>query len=120
MTTIIFDDGEFLIDMNQGEHVILAIDGNSAASPGAGFLHHRCPLDPLATLGFERVGEYSPRDGKWGASINTRDSKLAPSGDPKKPFFRIGYVPNLGVFINRMDAITALWKARRSAHLLHD
>lgn len=108
MTTIILDDGEFLIDMNEAENVILAIDGISAAAPGAGFLHHRCPLDPLAACGFERAGEYSPHDGRWAASIN-----------PKWRPIKNGYVPNLGFFENRMDAITALWNARYDAWLFH-
>lgn len=108
MTKIILDDGEFLIDMNESESVDIAIDGLSTAAPGAGFLHHRCPLDPLANRGFERIGEYSSRDGKWTASINT-----------KHYLNKAGYLPNVGLFENRMDAITSLWKARRDAWLLH-
>lgn len=106
--TIVLDDGEFAIDMNETQAVITSIDGNSAAGPSAGFLHHRCPPDPLATYGWERIGEYSFRDGKWAASINS-----------KHTIFRVGYVPGLGVFDTRIDAISALWNARRDAWLHH-
>lgn len=108
-TTVVLDDGEYLIDMNESLSVSTSIDGKSAAGPGAGFLFHRCPPDPLATNGLERVGEYAFRDGQWAASIK-QDATV----------FRVGYVPpTLGMFGCRMDAINALWKARRDAWLLH-
>lgn len=106
--TIVLDDGEFVIDTNETEAVITSIDGKSAAGPGAGFLHHRCEPDPLALAGWECIGQYSLRDEEWAASINQKDT-----------IFRVGYVPNLGVFQNRMDAINTLWNARRDAWLLH-
>lgn len=108
VSTIVLDDGEFVIDMNETEAVITSIDMKSAAGPGAGFLYHRCEPDPLACAGLESIGEYSLRDGKWAASINQKDT-----------IFQIGYVPSLGVFQNRMDAINTLWNARREAWLLH-
>ena len=108
-TIVVLDDGEYVIDMNESQTVNTSIDGKSAAGPGAGFLFHRCQPDPLAPCGFERVGEYSFQDGDWAASIST-----------KATAFRAGYAPPaLGIFANRMDAIGALWMARRDAWLLH-
>lgn len=108
-TIVVLDDGEYLIDMNESQSVNTSIDDKSAAGPGAGFLFHRCPPDPLAKNGFECIGEYSFRDGRWAASIKTNGT-----------VFRTGYVPpTLGMFGCRMDAIHALWKARRDAWLLH-
>jgi len=107
--TIVLDDGEFLIDTNESQVVKTAMDGKSAAGSGAGFLFHRCPPDPLMTNGLECVGEYSLRDGQWAASIQQTAT-----------VFRVGYIPpSLGMFGCRLDAIAALWKARREAWLLH-
>lgn len=107
--TVVLDDGEFIVDMNESPCVETSSDGKSPAGPGCGFLFHRCQPDPLAFNGLERVGEYGFQDGQWVASIEQKTS-----------VFRAGYVPPaLGAFPSRMDAIAALWAARRDAWLLH-
>lgn len=70
--------------------------------------HEKTLAGGVALAGWECIGQYSLRDGEWAASINQKDT-----------IFRVGYVPNLGVFQNRMDAINTLWNARRDAWLLH-
>jgi hypothetical protein len=105
---IVLDDGEFVIDMNETEFVITSIDGESAAGPGAGFLYHRCEPEPLAQAGLERIGQYFLRNGKWAVAINRIDT-----------LFRLGPVPSVALFQNRLDAINTLWTARRDAWLLH-
>ena len=75
--TLVLDDGEFVIDMNESEAVITSVDGKSAAGPGAGFLYHRCEPDPLAQAGFERIGQYSLRDGKCARTEIETHKKLS-------------------------------------------
>ena len=96
---IILDDGTFYIDLN--------VNYKSHEAPG--FLSRRCALRPTTPGGYECVGSFQKSaDGAWGANINAHydsntdsDCKVVAEG------------------VTRMDAIAALWLARKQALLSH-
>lgn len=93
---IILDDGAFFIDLNW--------DHPKACAPG--FLVHRIDFGADRPGGYECIGTFDQMgDGTWSASINT----------PYDPVMD-RWIQIVASEAARMDAIAALWKARRHAH----
>lgn len=96
---IILDDAIYYIELNC----------NYEASSAPGFLHRRCTVGVTTPGGYECIGSFD-KDyrGMWNASIDT-------IFDPETDSDATG----LGDFDQRLDAIVALWSARRSAYFRH-
>lgn len=96
---VLLDDGEFFVQHNI----------NYPATAGNGFLMRRCRLSLTTPEAAECVGGYDLRlDGKWHASISTAYDERTDSDC--RP---------LGGFVNRLDAIHALWNHRHEAATKH-
>lgn len=96
---IILDDGSFYVELN----------ANSEPSQAPGFLQRRCAHSQTTPGGYECVGSFQRRaDGQWSADVN---AAYDPATD--------GDCLSLGLFKNRMDAITALWQRRHEALCAH-
>ena len=95
----ILDDGEFYVELN----------GNVPPAQAAGFLQRRCYVGVTTPGGYECVGSFERNAaGHWQASIDAvYDPK---TGSDNRP---------LGVHPTRLDAIAALWSARRDAFCRH-
>ncbi len=96
---IILDDGKFFIDLNC----------NYEASNAPGFLERRCAYSATTPGGYECIGSFDKAlDGTWKADVNaTYDPET--DGDC--------FIVAKGV--SRMEAITALWRARHVALVNH-
>ena len=96
---VLLDDGEFYVELS----------GNHVAVLAAGFLQHRCYVGVTTPDGYECVGSFDrDSDGKWSARIDmpydprtNSDSRVVAKG--------VGW----------LDAIVALWMARREANCRH-
>jgi hypothetical protein len=96
---IILDDGLFYIELNC----------NYEPSSAPGFLHRRCAVGVTTPGGYECIGSFDQTiGGMWSASI---DAIYDPETDSD--------ATGLGDFDQRLDAIVALWSARRSAYCRH-
>jgi len=97
--TLILDDGEFYVELNE--------DFPVADAPG--FLQRRCYVGVTTPDGYESVGRFDrdPHSG-WHGCV---DAPYDPSTNSTSC--------SLGRFSNRMDAIVALWLARRDALCRH-
>lgn len=92
---IVLDDGVFYIELND----------NHKASIAPGFLQRRCPHGLTTPGGFECVGSFDRSlDDTWQASVN---APYDPETDSDSKTVAEG--------VSRMDAIAALWAARKSA-----
>lgn len=97
---IILDDDEYFIDLNC----------NYEATIAPGFLQRRCAYGLTTPAGFECVGSFDKAlDGTWNASVN------APY-DPETDGDSLAVAEG----VSRMDAIAALWAARKSALTTHN
>ena len=95
----ILDDGEYYVELN----------GNYPPAEAPGFLQRRCYVGVTTPSGYACVGSFecSPR-GTWQASI---DAPYDPAtGSDSR---------SLGQHRSRLDAIVALWSARREALCRH-
>ncbi len=97
---VVLDDGHYYIELNVNFQ-------DEASAPG--FLQRRCYVGVTTPGGYECIGNFERQpSGKWRASI---DMVYDPrTGSDSK---------TLGSFGQRMDAIVALWGARRSAYCRH-
>lgn len=95
---VLMDDGDWYI-----EHEIL-----QSFHQGGGFLLRRCPIKLQTPGGYECIGRYELRIGKWVAWIDVpyddeKDSDILP----------------LGRFDTRDEAIAVLWLRRKEALCRH-
>lgn len=91
---ILLDDGEYFIEHSAGP-----------PSEGNGFLLKRCHATPATPDGTECLGGYALQvTGLWIASIREAN----PSGEPS--------AYSIGDYIERDEAVAALWLARADAH----
>ena len=98
-SVVILDDGEFCVALNA--------DFPSAIAPG--FLQRRCYVGVTTPDGYECVGSFDQdKQGMWCPSV---DSTYDETTD------RVCL--SLGAHVRRLDAIVALWGARRQAHCRH-
>ena len=96
---IVLDDGEYYVDLAAGQ----------ALDSAVGFLERRCRPTGAAPNGFECLGAFTMASNlTWEARIATafdistgRDCKAVAAG------------------VSRLDAIAALWRARRDACFGH-
>src|ERR1019366_10017329 len=95
----ILDGGEYYVELNV----------NFPAADAPGFLQRRCYVGVTTPGGYECVGSFAqdPR-GRWHASV---DASYDPVTDSDSR--------SLGRHNSRMDAIVALWRARRQALCRH-
>jgi hypothetical protein len=101
MTTnqIILDDGQFYIELNT--------NFESACAPG--FLHHRCVQSPTNPGGHECVGSFQKSTAEyWSADIQSAYNVETDSD-----------CNVVAMKATRLDAIAALWTARKFAYLAH-
>lgn len=95
----VLDDGEFYIELNV----------NSPAREAPGFLQRRCYVGVTTPGGYECIGSFEREPaGGWSASIDIPYDEEADSDSRR-----------LGHFDERLDAIAALWGARRDAYCRH-
>ncbi|WP_321820856.1 MULTISPECIES: hypothetical protein [unclassified Burkholderia] len=96
---MLLDDGEFYIERNC----------NYDAATANGFLQRRCAIGRSTPGGYECIGSYERNVvGEWTASINAAYDEGADSDSRE-----------LGNFTTNLDAIAALWMARRDACCKH-
>jgi hypothetical protein len=95
----ILDDGEYYVQLNV----------NFPPADAPGFLQRRCYVGVTTPDGYECVGSFerSARGG-WRASIDAPYDPVTGSD-----------CHSLGEHRSRLDAIAALWSARRQAHCRH-
>jgi hypothetical protein len=95
----ILDDGEYYVELNV----------NYPPEDAPGFLQRRCYVGVTTPGGYECVGSFERNAaGNWQASIDA-------AYDPKTDSDR----RRLGEYPTRLDAIAALWSARRDAFCRH-
>ena len=96
---LVLDDGEFYVELNE----------NFAVDEAPGFLQRRCYVGVTTPGGYECVGSFAqdPR-GRWQASVYAPYDPVTDSDSR-----------SLGRHNSRMDAIVALWSARRQALCRH-
>ena len=95
----ILDDGEYYVELNV----------NYPPEDAPGFLQRRCYVGITTPGGYECIGRFdrSPR-GTWQASIDAPYDPVSQSD-----------TRSLGQHRSRLDAIAALWSARREAFCRH-
>lgn len=99
---VLLDDGEFYIEHN----------ATCELTQGNGFLHRRCQLSRCTPGGYDVVGGYELRwEGKWRADISIQPPDRADGEWEPEDECRV-----LGHFVDRLDAIAALWLARHDAY----